>query len=226
MRKRIQRTAFSIALALLAAGLVAPQAVPAQDTGETWTFDARGGISFPAGDFEDLPFESVNPTAGVGATYWLSPRFGVQVSGDWELYLGDDSELAPGVTTEGGDAPDMNVYHYSAAFVVDLASATSPWDLQVNVGGGGTTYDSDEFSVGGANAAALESFSETYASASGGVKLGYDLSRAVNVFVGGQAYLAFPEEEDTGRLAQLSPEAQTFDTAWTFPVLAGVKVEF
>lgn len=224
MRERTHRTAICLSAALLAAGLALPRAAPAQDVGETWTFDARGGVSVPAGDFDDLPFEDVNPTAGAGATYWFSPRFGVQVSGDWERYLGDDAEVASGVTTEGAPgAPDMDIFHYGGGVVADLASGVSRWDLEVNVAGGGTSYVSDDFAVDGGPS---DDFSQTYPSASGGIKLGYDLSRSVNVFLGGQAYVAFPDEDDTQRLARLSPRARPFDTAWTFPFQAGVKIEF
>lgn len=70
-------------------------------------------------------------------------------------------------------------------------------------------------------------FSETYFTANGGLKVGYDVTPSVNVYAGGQWYLAFTDEEDTAVLSSLSPsEINAFDTASEIPIVLGVRASF
>lgn len=208
---------------LLVAALLVPRAAAAQAPQERWSVDGRAGISFATGELDNLPFEDLRPTAGATLTYWLSPRLGLQATGDWEGYLGDEDELSSAVATPGGNAPDLDVFHYGGGVVLEILPGGSPWGSELNVAAGGTTFDSEDFSV---SAGPTGSFSQTYPSVSGGVQLGYAFSPSASAFLGGRAHLAFTDEDDTRFLSRLSPGGESFDTAWSFPITAGLKLRF
>lgn len=214
----VRRTLLALgAMAFLTAGAAAPaQAQVLLEDSPNWTVDGRGGIAVPVGDLSDLPIESVGPTFGVGVGYYVHPRVAVRVDGDVELYSGDDM-------AGGGTGPDVNLWHYNAGLELELTRPDAgPWDLTANLGGGATTWDTDPFTTG----AGTDDLSETYFTANGGLKLGYDVSSSANVFVGGQWYLQFTDEDDTRALASLTPELnQGFDTASSFPLYAGLKLK-
>lgn len=70
----------------------------------------------------------------------------------------------------------------------------------------------------------VNEFSETYFTANGGLRVGYDIGENLNVFVDGQAYLMFTDEEDTAVFEAFDPGIDAFDTAWTIPVTAGLRI--
>jgi hypothetical protein len=86
------------------------------------------------------------------------------------------------------------------------------------VGAGATTLDTDEFSG--------DDLTKTYFALNGGLKADYDVTRNVNLFVGGQAYLTFTDENDLRPLAALAPalNGQDLDQLWNVPVFVGVRV--
>jgi len=209
-------TRVSAALATIAVlGLVAVAPTHAQSTDDApgWTFDGRGGISVPAGDLADLPIE-VGPSFGAGVGYYVTPRVAIRGDGSVELFSGDD-------LAGGGTGPDITLWHYNAGVEVELTQpGAGPWDVTANVAGGATTWDTDRFTSGTGTSDDLE----TYFTANGGLKAGYDVTPSVNVFVGGQWYLQFTDEEDTRALASLTPDlSEGFDTASTVPLYAGIE---
>ncbi len=212
-----RKTAARIAVLGLVVGLttmIKPLDAHAQ---QRFSLEGRGGIAVPASDLADL--EDVGANVGVGLAYNLSPRLALRLDASVDLLSGDDSQ-GPGPAV-----PDMNVYHYNLGLGYALLNPkTTNWTLDTNVGAGGSTIDLDEFTVSGVPV----DFSETYFSLNGGLKLGYNLSPSVNLFIGSQAYLMFTDEQDTALLSVLSPELDPagFDTAWTFPVTAGFAIYF
>lgn len=197
---------------LLAVGGVSPAI--AQDR---FAIDARGGVAVPASAVADL--EDVGASVGIGFSYALSPRIAVRLDGDVDILSGTDSEVS------GSSAPDMNIYHYGAGLGVAIFDpARSRWAVDLNVGAGASTFDVDTFPADGSTV----DFSETYFTTSGGLAIGYDVSQGVNVFIRGQAYLAFTDEEDTAVFADVSSEIDPagFDTAWTIPITGGVAFRF
>jgi hypothetical protein len=177
------------------------------------SIEGHGGIAIPTSDLADL--EDAGPSFGVGLTYDLSPRIAIRVAGDVDILGGVDSDGS------GPEAPDMNIYHYNAGLGFRLLDPEAGRvTLDVNVGAGLSTLDVDSFSVGGQTV----DFSETYFTANGGLKLGYDVAPGVNVFVGGQAYLIFSDGEDTAVFGQLRSDVDTFDTAWTRPLTVGLPI--
>ncbi len=203
---------------LMGAGLASPTWAQGMSEDPAWTLDARGGISVPAGDLADLPIDDVGPSFGAGVGYHLTPRLALRADGDVELFSGE---------SEGGTvgAPDINLWHYNAGVDFELTRpGAGPWDVTVNVAGGATTWDTDSFSAG---TGATQELSETYFTANGGLRAGYDLNRSVSVFLGGQWYLQFTDEEDTQALASLTPElSEGFDSASSIPLYAGLSVKF
>ncbi len=103
-----------------------------------------------------------------------------------------------------------------------LDSETSPWHLDANLGAGASMLDFDDFTVSGTPI----DFAETYFTATGGLKLGYAVARNVDVFLGGQAFLLFTDEDDTAVFSALRSDIDSsgFDNAWTFPITAGLRI--
>jgi hypothetical protein len=189
--------------------------------------DARGGISLPVSDLGDV----ADPGAsfGLGATYWVSERIGVRVNGDAGLLTGLDADE----TGSGFESPDLDLYRYTGGVAARLTPRETRWDVTANLGAGGATYSSDDFAAGTlvnpVTGEAVQDFSGTYFSTTGGLKIGYDVTERVAVFAGGQAYLDFADEEDTAIFSEVAPqevEPGGFDTAWTIPLQAGVKIRF
>ncbi len=201
--------------ALIAAlALVIPAPSVAQ---QNFSLEARGGVAVPASDLSDLL--DVGPTFGLGFAYNLSSRIALRIDGDVDVLSGVEADGA------GPAAPDMNIFHYNAGLAASLVDPLrSSWNIDINLGGGASTFDSDSFQVGGT----ARDFSQTYFTANGGLRVGYDVSSNVNVFLGGQAYLMFTDEAETAVFAQLRSDIDPngFDTAWTFPLTAGVALRF
>lgn len=213
---RWTRTAASLGAALLfalgAAGTAQAQAVDAPK----WTIDGRGGVALPTGDLADLALEDVGPSFGLGVGYHVHPRVAVRADGELSMFAGDD-------VAAGGTGPDVSLLHYTAGVDVELTRpGAGPWDLTANVGAGATTWDTDEFIVDGT----ADELSETYPTANGGLRLGYDVTRNVNVFAGGQWYLQFADESETAPLAETAGLTEGFDTASTMPIYAGLELTF
>lgn len=199
----IRNAALSLAaLAVLALSAAAPARAQTTVDSPKWTVDGRAGVGIATGDLADLPIDDVGPTFGVGIGYYLSPRIAIRADGDLEIFSG---EAAASPTNGAGEAPDLNLWHYNAGLEVELTRpGASAWDVTANVGGGATTMDAGD--------------TETNFTANGGLKLGYDVSRAANVFVGGQWYLQFVDEE--GDTTQDSS-----DTLSSIPLYAGLKLK-
>lgn len=212
----LRRTFLALgAVALLALGTAAPGAAQGMED-SPWVVDGRGGISVPAGDVADLNIDEVGYAAGLGAGYEVHPRVTVRADGLFERFSGD--------SPAGGDqAPSLNLYHYNAGVEVELTPPrTGRFDVTANVAGGATTWDTDEFTANGSQA----ELSETYLTANGGLEAGYQVTRNLNVFLGGQWYLQFTDEAETRSLAQTAGLTEGFDTASTIPVYAGLELNF
>lgn len=203
-----------MSLLAIAAAMTLPAAAQAQGR---FSVDARGGIAIPASDLADL--QDVGASAGVGLSYDLTRRLAVRVDGDVDILSGADSGVS------GASAPDFNVFHYGAGLALGLIDpASSPWNIVVNAGAGASTFDSDTFTAGGTTT----DFSETYFTANGGLRVAYDVSSTFGLFVQGQAFLMFTDEEDTAIFNQINSEVDPagFDTAWTIPITAGFSLAF
>jgi len=203
------------ALGFLAAGSVPAQAQGMMDDGPTWSVDGRGGIAMPVGDFSDLAIDDVGLTFGAGFAYHVHPRVAIRADGDVEMYGG--STVEEGL---GGTGPDISLWHYNAGVQVELTRpGAGPLSVSANLGGGATTWDTDDFFI---QDGATE-ISETYFTGNGGLRVGYEATRNVSVFLDGQWYMQFG---DDAVLSQLPDAPSDFETVNSLPLRAGVEIGF
>ena len=116
--------------------------------------------------------------------------------------------------------PDLRLWHYNAGAEVAILDPTAARvSLAANLGAGATTIDTDAFQ------GARDGLTRTYFALNGGVRLGYDISRNVNVFASGQAYATFGDNQDIRALTALAPDlaGQDVNTLWSFPLQAGIR---
>ncbi len=213
--KWTRKTAVRIGILGLVVGL-ASLGRPSESHGqERFSIEGRSGIAVPASDLADL--QDVGPSVGVGLVYRLSPRVALRFHGDVDILSGVDADGS------GPEAPDANIYHYTAGLDVRLLdSESSPGHLDANIGFGYSTLDFDDFAVTGTPI----DFTETYFTTTGGLKLAYAVSRNVEVFGGGQAFLMFTDEDDTVVFSALRSDIDPngFNNAWTFPITVGLRI--
>lgn len=202
------------ALSLAVAALLAWSAGDAAAQ-ERWTFDGRGGVGIPTGDLEELT--DVGASLGLGIAYWLSPRVAFRVDGDVD-------NLSGSAATD----PDFRLWHFNGGFEFRLTEPTrSPWNISVNVGGGGTTIDTDDFTLVGPEGAVTGGFTQTYPALNGGLKIGYGISRNVDIFVNGGFNVTFTDDDDTIVFSQINPavDPDGFSTAVVIPITAGFRIK-
>jgi len=168
------------------------------------TLAPQAGISIPASRLGDI--ENPGPSAGVHMAYQLVPRFALDADGVYDALRG--------ATLSAGAAPDMRLWHLTAGTEVSLLpSLKGPWSLNADVGAGATKFATDNLI-----------FNHTYFSATGGLHLGYAVSRKVLLFAVGEAHLAKMNEADTQVLVALDPaHPTTFGSGLTFPLSLGFR---
>ena len=77
-----------------------------------WSFDGRGGVTLPLGDFSDVADAGVG--IGAGLAYFLNPRFALRLDGGADFLKAKDG------ATSGGPAPDIDQWRYFGGFEVHL----------------------------------------------------------------------------------------------------------
>jgi len=205
----------SLTMALVTA-MVLPAAVGAQALeSESIDVDVRGGVAIPAGDFADVA--DTGADVGLGFAYWLNDHLAVRTDGDVGFFTGADM-------AEGGHFADSKLWHYNGGLEVALLGRDqedTPWTVTADAGVGATTLDTENFTVEGARFTEL---AETWVSVNGGVDVGYELNEKADLVVGGDAYLAFADEEDTREFTGASRAADPLDTVWHLPVTAELQI--
>ena len=221
MQKLTSRISALIATGVLLGVLALPHAAQAQRAGggsNPFDIDARAGVTLPASDIGDV----ADPGAsfGLGLTYWFHHRLGVRLNGDLGLLSGLDADE----TGTSSESPDIDVWRYTLGIVGRITPPASRWDITANLGAGGVSYSSDEFEGG---PVAGQDLSETYFSGTGGVRIGYDVTPSIGLFVGAQAYYDFLDEDDTAAFAQAVPSEvdEGLESGWTFPIQGGIKIK-
>ncbi|MFQ5874658.1 MAG: hypothetical protein ACE5JL_12790, partial [Dehalococcoidia bacterium] len=113
------------------------------DAQQRVSFEGRTGTVLTSDGLRDLA--NLGATVGLGISYQFSRYFALRVDGDLGIFAGD--ELSGGAT-----APDLRLWHYGGGFEVSFAKPSYqdvPLTLSVNAGAGATTFETDEFSIGG-----------------------------------------------------------------------------
>ena len=204
MRMFSSVTTTAALLAGLALSVPGPEPAHAQNR---VGFEGRAGMGLPAFDLADRA--DAGPAVGLDLTYALGDRVALQAGGDIEFLRGPDG------AADGGSRSDLTAWHYGVGLEAQLlAPRTTYWRLSTGAGLGGSTYDAE----GGGSESAFSLF--------GSLELGYAFSPEADVFVGVKSWLAFPGGEEGDLVPSTGPLAGVGDTAWSFPVTAGIRFHF
>lgn len=187
-----------------------------------WSFEGGAGIAIPLGDFSDVA--SSGASFGIGASYFLNPRFALRAEGSLDLYGAESDAVARD--------PDLNAWHFTGGFEYHLADPTGNLLFAIDLGVGGVTFDTNVIEVSdfpNTGDTATGSFNNTYLAANGGAKVGYNFARhgstgvpLVTLYVQGDFHLMFADEDDTGLIAAYYG-ASPFGTAYSVPITAGLR---
>ena len=170
-----------------------------------WNLEGRIGVAVPSAALSDV--ENAGLDLGLKASYFVSPYFEARVDGEVELLGGK------------GSAPNMQLWHYTAGLGWSWTNPeVTPWSFILNAGTGATTINTDSYSTKG-------SFTQTYFTINYGVKIGYDVSKQVDLFVSGMAYTMFATHSSTQYFADI-PGGRSFSTVTSFPITAGMTLRF
>lgn len=208
-------------LALAPAGLWAQASPDVGPQPGSFGFHGHGGVALPAGALTDV----VDPGAslGGGVSHFLTRNFG--------LWGNADVQFLSGATDDFGNAfPDMRIVHVGAGGELNLFGGfdvrddpdPTPVTATFRLGVGFSSLDTEDTLDDGSPAPV--GFDHTYLTFQGGATAGYQVVPRVNVFVASTAYLMVTDRADTRPLADHSPETEVFDTAWTVPLHAGVRI--
>lgn len=213
--------------ALTALVLMGTAAAPAAAQEKPVTFDFRGGIGVPAGDLSD----AADPGAAfnVGANFLLAERFSLRVEGGAQLHPGAvdlEEELQEGINSLSIDL----IHFHGGLRYHALQAEQRGWFVDLGAGAGFSNLNIPRVEAGVGNRAVILDVSEIYFSANGGATAGYRLSDAASLFVDGQAYFVFADEDDTRELADIlgaaGQQASALGTIVDVPLTAGVRFHF
>ena len=168
-----------------------------------WNIEGRAGIGIPSAALSDI--ENVGPDIALKGSYFLTPNLEIRADGEVEALSGK------------GNNADMQLWHYTVGAGWSFTNPeVTPWTFNINAGAGATTIHNDSYST-------IGSFTQTYFTIGYGARIGYDVSRQVNVFVSGKAYTIFGTHSSTRYFAGI-PGGRSFGAVTSFPITAGVSV--
>lgn len=189
-----------------------PEAPTLADQVRSFFVEAEGGVAIPGGDLGD--FGETGPSVGLAAGYRLNERV--------TLRADISTNRLTGIRA---DDPDTNLIHYTGGVAYDIVDPTTrPLSLTARLGAGATTVDSDP--VGEPTVTEPVELGSTSFSAVGAVRAAYDLSTRITFFGSAGARYFGVDEAETRRLANALSGVESFGSAWTFPLAAGLKVGF
>lgn len=198
------RRRFLPAAAALLASLLLPVPGAAQ---QAVGFEGRLGVGLPAFDLADRVDAGL--AVGLDLSYALSSRVSLVAGGDVEFLNGGDDGT-------GAGGPDLDVWHYGAGLEAQLLDPVMTyWRLSLGGGLGGTTFDGVD---GGGSRTELSTF--------GILELGYEVSPEADVYLSLRSYLAFTGDGTDTTASDGDVLAGVGDTAWSFPVMAGLRFHF
>lgn len=187
-----------------------------------WSFEGNGGIAIPLGDLSDVA--SSGPSFGIAAGYYLNPRLVLRAEASVDL-LGEGD----GVVSD----PSLQVWHYTGGLEYHIADPTQNLLFAFDIGVGGTTFDTDVFTVmdyPNSGDTTTGNFSNTYLATNAGLKVGYNFWRhsqtnvpMATIFLQGDFHLMFADEDNTEAFAALSGQTSGFGTVYEVPITAGIR---
>lgn len=214
------RAGAPLALALLSLLVLAdPGRGQGAEDFEGWAADARSGIALGAGALADLA--EPGPTFGAGGSYWLTPSAAVRADVDLELY--DNTEPFGPLEEEG---PDVRLWHSTVGALLRFTNSEAPrWSTLIGAGAGLTNFDTDSFLIPATVEPRPFEFSDTYFTTYARLRVAYEVSRRVRVYLGGRSHFIVADEEDTEVFRVASGgRIQPFGTVASFPFVLGASV--
>lgn len=209
--RRSRFAAVPLVFLLLLVGAPGESAVAQEDP--VAEVEPGAGIVLPTGDIGDL--YDPGPAFEVGLSRWIAGP--VHASVDFDL------GLLSGIDDAAAEIPDLRTWSFTGGFEVDVVDRrTSPWRVTPEITAGAVRFDSDAFDVD--QDGRPDGLSETYFTASGGLRAGRSISDRVGVYLSGTAQLLFADEEDTAVFEELDPSLEAFGTVITVPVTAGIRI--
>jgi len=203
-----------------------------------WSFDVGGGVAIPVSGVNDVA--ELGGTVGMGLAYFLNPRFSLIAEGSFD-WMGGKS--GSNFSSSDGTGPDLRAWHYTAGFEYYITDPMSDLMFAFDLGAGGVTYDTDRFTVSGADcsdpsgpcisaqgASTTSTYDQTYFAVNGGLTLGYSFSHTgannvpmVTVFIAADAQVGFGKKEDSRALAA-GYGVEPFGTSVIIPVTLGIRI--
>jgi hypothetical protein len=178
-------------------------------------------VAIPAGELRDVI--DAGASLGAGVSWFATRHLGLWADGDLQFASGASDDL-------GNTYPDMRLLQAGIGGEVNLFSGydvrdaprPDPFTATFRLGLGLSSLDTEDAADAGGPAPV--SFEHTYFNVQGGVMAGYQAAPRVNVYVGSKVYLILTDRADTQVLAAVSSEVDPFDTAWSVPLHAGVRI--
>lgn len=213
------------AAAVLATGLLSllVLAGPARGQGaedfEGWAVDARSGVALGAGGLADLA--DPGPAFGVGGSYWFTPSVAARADLDLEYY--NRTEPFGPLEEEG---PAVRLWHSTAGVLLRFTNEElSRWSTLIGAGAGLTRFETDSFLVPATGEVRPFEFSDTYFALYGELRVAYEVSRRVRVYLGGRSRFIEAEEQDTQVFREATGgRVEPFGTVASFPFVLGASV--
>jgi hypothetical protein len=169
----------------------------------SWTVEARGGSSIPAGDLDEL--NDGGALLGLGVGYGYSSRVLLRLDGNFEMLNEDRSREVV--------LPRAYLWHLHAGVELALTDpTTSVWKARVRGGLGGTIYDTKRIGTTG------DDFLDTNFSVSGALSLGRMVTEGFEVGGFGGINLIFTDKDRIREITDQSPILTPFSKASSFPL--------
>lgn len=206
--------------------LLATAAVPAGAQEKPVDFDFRAGVGLPMGDLADAA--DPGPAFNVGANFHVAERISVRLEGGAQLHPGAvdlQEELQEGI-----NELSVDLIHLHTGLRYHAMRPDRGLFVDLNAGAGISNLRIPLVEAGVGNRAVSLDVSELYFSANGGATAGYRISDTASLFLDGQAYFVFGDEEDTTDLplilAAAGQDASALGTSVDIPITAGVRLHF
>lgn len=212
---------------LTALVLLGASAAPAAAQENPVSFDFRGGVGVPTGDLADAA--DPGPAFNIGVNFRVAERLSARVEGGAQLHPGAvdlEEELQEGINELSVDLVHLHAgLRYHA-----MQPEERGWFVDLGAGAGLSNLHIPRVEAGVGPTAVILNVDELYFSANGGLTGGYRVTDSASLFVDGQAYFVFGDEEDTADLplilAAAGQDASALGTSVDVPITAGVRFHF
>lgn len=195
-------------------GLVGARAARAQERPFPIEATLAAGAAVPAGGLADISSTGVAVDGAV--LYRFLPSFAVRAG------LGAD--MLDGTADAFGNLfPSLSLLHVTIGIRADLPRPrwqSVPLTTSLDLGVGLTRMDADQQDVTGP----VGQFTKTYPAATGGLRIGWQFGRHIEVFGQGRTYLTLGDRDELRVFSDHSPEVGDLRTLWSFPITLGVRV--